>query len=368
MRELRERAEPILRIVVLILAAVLVYQLAGIFVRWNPFRGVTVPELPTLAAGTNAPAGKGNSTNLAAAATGKSTNVAARSAGSNAVAAAIVNRNSNSQTPAALNATNSIVATNLAAVRTNAATETRKTTTTNIETKIAERLEIKSSETNSTKATNTAGTGTNLLLSAATTNPAPPATSAETNFAVRMPATGTDAGTQAVARLAAKLSGTNLAAATNVTNGTNVALTATGTNAPPRTKPEKKPGGPPPEMAGMNFNPFGPPGKSAVELPAAVKARISKITDSEILGPVIRPLPQALLGIAGNVAFLRSAKGQTGLVKEGDSLDDIKLLRIGINRVLIEQDGEKKELTIFDGYGGSSLLQNNSTNENNPPK
>jgi hypothetical protein len=75
-----------------------------------------------------------------------------------------------------------------------------------------------------------------------------------------------------------------------------------------------------------------------------------------------------LLGIAGNQAILRSAGGQTGLVKEGDSLDDLKLLRIGTNRVLVEQNGEKKELMIFDGYGGESLLQNTSTNENNPPK
>jgi hypothetical protein len=32
------------------------------------------------------------------------------------------------------------------------------------------------------------------------------------------------------------------------------------------------------------------------------------------------------------------------------------LLRIGINRVLVEQDGKKSELTIFDGYGGESLM------------
>jgi hypothetical protein len=117
-------------------------------------------------------------------------------------------------------------------------------------------------------------------------------------------------------------------------------------------------------MPGMDFSPFGPPGKRGPDLPPAVQARISQITDSEILGPVMRPLPMALLGIAGDVAFLRSASGQTGLVKPGDTLDDIKLLRIGVNRVLIEQSGQKKELTIFSGYGGDSLLQNDSTNEN----
>jgi len=39
----------------------------------------------------------------------------------------------------------------------------------------------------------------------------------------------------------------------------------------------------------------------------------------------MHPLPMALLGIAGEVAFLRSANGQTGMVKEGDSLGDLKL-------------------------------------------
>jgi hypothetical protein len=69
------------------------------------------------------------------------------------------------------------------------------------------------------------------------------------------------------------------------------------------------------------------------------------------------------------VAFLRTANGQTGLVKEGDSLGDLKLLRIGINRVLVEQDGQKKELMIFSGYGGESLLpkQNETSNETNTP-
>ena len=45
-----------------------------------------------------------------------------------------------------------------------------------------------------------------------------------------------------------------------------------------------------------------------------------------------------------------------GLVKEGDELSGLKLLRIGTNRVLVEQDGQKTELTIFSGYGGESLM------------
>ena len=32
------------------------------------------------------------------------------------------------------------------------------------------------------------------------------------------------------------------------------------------------------------------------------------------------------------------------------------MLEIGVNRVLVEEGGEKKELTIFDGYGSETLL------------
>jgi hypothetical protein len=119
--------------------------------------------------------------------------------------------------------------------------------------------------------------------------------------------------------------------------------------------------GMPPQMAGMG--PFGRPGAMAApELPLPIRARVDRITDSEILGPVMRPLPIALLGIAGNVAFLRAASGQTGLVKEGDDLGGLKLIRIGTNRVLVEDDGQKKELTIFSGYGGESLLPKQKDN------
>src|SRR5262249_56008687 len=113
-------------------------------------------------------------------------------------------------------------------------------------------------------------------------------------------------------------------------------------------------GGRPPGMPDMAMMGMGMPGggKKLPDLQPATKARVDRIADSEILGPVIRPMPMALLGIAGNSAFLRSPSGQTGLVKEGDSLGEIKLLRIGINRVLVEQDGQQKELTIFSGYAG----------------
>jgi len=76
----------------------------------------------------------------------------------------------------------------------------------------------------------------------------------------------------------------------------------------------------------------------------------------------MRPRPVGVIGIAGNVAFLRSANGQTGLCKESDNLDELKLVKIGINRVLVEQAGQMKELMIFEGYGGKSLLPEKGKN------
>ena len=118
---------------------------------------------------------------------------------------------------------------------------------------------------------------------------------------------------------------------------------------------------------GMSMG-FMPTGKQTTVAPI-IQASIDRITDSEILGPVVHPLPMALLGIAGDVAFLRSPDGQTGLVKEGDELGTIKLIKIGTNRVLVEANGQRQELTIFDGMGGDSLLDKSlqSTNENNNP-
>jgi hypothetical protein len=97
--------------------------------------------------------------------------------------------------------------------------------------------------------------------------------------------------------------------------------------------------------------------KKDADVPPAIQSRVERITQSEILGPVVRPLPMALLGIAGKDAFLRTPDGQTGLLREGDELGGVKLLRIGTNRVLIEHEGQKKELMVFSGFGSETLLE-----------
>ena len=102
--------------------------------------------------------------------------------------------------------------------------------------------------------------------------------------------------------------------------------------------------------------------KPATNLPPAISARIDRITQSEILGSIIRPLPMALLGIAGQDAFLRAPNGQTGLLKEGEELAGVKLLLIGTNRVLIEHEGQQKELSVFSGFGSETLLPKQKEN------
>ncbi|MCW5557150.1 MAG: hypothetical protein KIT22_04865 [Verrucomicrobiae bacterium] len=163
---------------------------------------------------------------------------------------------------------------------------------------------------------------------------------------------------------------TNLLGATNLVTGTN---SIAATNLPPATNQvagTNAPGGTPsaaaaPPMAvaqpPIPFRPpFGGPGPRGMRpsspLPPVTQARIDRITSSEMLAPVFRPPPMALLGIAGHHAFIRTPNGQSALLREGGESDGIKLLRLGTNRVLIEQAGEKKELTIFDGFRGPSLL------------
>jgi hypothetical protein len=179
--------------------------------------------------------------------------------------------------------------------------------------------------------------------------------------------------------------GTNATIVTNAANGTNVAnatnAIAKSTNAPAVSEtgqtnassgpkhggsrksgpPEGMPGMPPEMMAqmmgGMPGGRMGG-GMKKIELPPEVQARVERIIDSEFFGPVIRPMPMALIGIAEQEAFIQATNGQTGPVKLGGEMGGIKLLRIGVNRVLVEQDGEKKELTIFGGVGGESLMPN----------
>ncbi|MBN8247799.1 MAG: hypothetical protein J0L84_10190 [Verrucomicrobia bacterium] len=173
------------------------------------------------------------------------------------------------------------------------------------------------------------------------------------------PAPATNTPSLPAASAAAATNIPRAAAATNAMTATNPPALG-GTNSATATAPPVPPGGPGP-MA-MRLPPGVSPGSSRRSRPPPpppsplLQARMDRITQSEILAPVFRPPPMALLGIAGRDAFIRTPSGQSALLREGGESDGIKLLRLGTNRVLIEQAGEKKELMIYEGFGGESLL------------
>lgn len=147
-------------------------------------------------------------------------------------------------------------------------------------------------------------------------------------------------------------------------------VSATPTNSPAPSQPASRPvpGPTPAGFAGpQRSGPMGPPGflvgpgrptpgNRAANVPPEIQAQIDRIQQSEILGPVPRPLPMALLGIAGDDAFIRTPTGQTSLMRQGDEVGGVKLLLISTNRVLIEYEGQKKELMIFSGFGSETLM------------
>lgn len=189
----------------------------------------------------------------------------------------------------------------------------------------------------------------------------PPAAEAQTvGSQTNSPSRQTQAksATNSPARQETAQAGTNSAPTQNLAATGQVSVSRSG----PGVKEVKS--GVPPEMAMMAMNPMlrTASGMKAPALPPAVQARVDRITESELLAPIIRPLPMALLGIAGANVFLRAPNGQTGLVKEGEEVGGVKLLRIGVNRVLVELEGQKKELMIFAGFGGETLLPKEKEN------
>jgi hypothetical protein len=117
-----------------------------------------------------------------------------------------------------------------------------------------------------------------------------------------------------------------------------------------------RPGGPG-GLTGAMMMRGGPGGGMPANLPPEVAAMVEKIKTSQILGPDVKPPPMALLGIAGKDVFLRAPNGQTGIIREGEELGGVKLIRVGTNRVIVEENKQQKELTIFEGFGSETLLK-----------
>ena len=324
---MRERLAQILKIVCLGLAALLLGQLVKAALHANPLVGVTIPDVPSLPADTNAPPAVAN----------KPPN----KPGTNAPMSAL-----NSNAPSALAGTNAVAHRKAKSAESNAApviaaAESSATNANSLPTNAV--VTVASSETNAVSPPKKKRKETNAV----------PVTLAAESARTNQVTTNTSVTVSADTNVA-------MAKITSLTSGTNVASIEAGktkgTNSPTaKASGGKKPPGMSPQMmAGMMMG--GPGGGKAAKLPPEIQARVDRVYESEIFAPINHPMPMALLGIAGKVAFLRSPSGQTGMVKEGEDLGEIKLLRIGINRVLVEQDGQPKELMIFSGLGGESLL------------
>ena len=51
------------------------------------------------------------------------------------------------------------------------------------------------------------------------------------------------------------------------------------------------------------------------------------------------------------------------MAREGEEVGGAKLIRIGTNRVIVEHEGQQKELTIFSGFGSETLLEKKDKRE-----
>jgi hypothetical protein len=347
---MRDRTEQILRVLYLVLVALVAFEILRAGYRANPFARLRFPAVPTLQTNsvTNVVAsGDHHATNSVS--PGKGTNVGAANVsgstngpgnGTNG-SVAISGTKGMASTNLIVGSTNIIAPTNVLAIATTNATAKTNVAGANPSAVPAPTNKLASASTNLTSATNAVVVESTNIISA-------------TNRVVGTGTNGPVATNRVLAASPNLMGGTNRIGSSS-TNGTatNLASVANSNPLPPGRHGGGMPFGGPPGMPGM-----GGPGPA---LPKDVQARVDKIVDSEVFAPVIRPMPMQLFGIAGNTVLLRTDSGQSGLVKEGDSLGDVKVVRIGTNRVLVEQNGSLKELMIFDGYGGESLMPKTNT-------
>jgi hypothetical protein len=295
-----ERFERPLKILCAGMALLVLWQFTSAFLRGDPLKNLKIPALPALPGGTN------EETKVSE----KSTNAPGSEKG----------------------------ATNTAALARNGTNEDGKLKGTNSDSKVT------ASSTNVALGTNKNTAKTNIARS---TNSALP-----TNAIAGSNVAGTNGA-------GANIAGTNISG-TNIAKGTNASRSTSSTGSTNViAKSDKGLPGMPPGMPGMppGMRPGGRgAGPKKMELPAEVKARVDKIIVSEILGAIPHPMPLSLTGIVDEEASIQATNGQTQWVKIGGEIEGVKLLRIGINRVLVEDHGEKKELTLFGGAGGESLM------------
>jgi len=134
-----------------------------------------------------------------------------------------------------------------------------------------------------------------------------------------------------------------------------LAVEGAAAGAPEKTAPAPGSGGPAEKGAAEKGTPAPAPGAAppAGDLPEKYK----RIASSGIFGlEPTKQTPLTLFGLVGSYAIIMAPNGQTDLVAEGGELGGVKVLKISTNRVLVEYQGKKQELTIFSGLGSESLL------------
>jgi hypothetical protein len=316
--------QKVLKLACWVLGAVLVVQIALLFKHADPLKRLSIPALPTLAAAADAQSG-GKGTNAVAGgeADKKETNAAlsgkTEKAGTNTPASGDLGKQGTNAAAVKAPGTNGINGTNAISAR---MAEKEATNTVTVE-------EADKNETKSPPSEKDSKTETNsVVIKKAGKN-----------------------GTNSVATVEREKTGTNSVETKAEGSGTNSSQAQKSGKAGTNTVASKEPG-----KKGKPGGLRQDAGKAPADLPPRIKTRVEYITQSEILGQIVRPMPMALLGIADKDVFLRAPDGQTGTIKEGDELGGVKLLRVGTNRILIEYEGEKKELTIFSGLGSETLL------------
>jgi hypothetical protein len=92
--------------------------------------------------------------------------------------------------------------------------------------------------------------------------------------------------------------------------------------------------------------------------PDPFPSRYKIIGASRIFGapPPRRENRPGIVGIAGDRALILLPSGKVEFLAEGGEAEGVKVLRIAVNRVLVEHRGTQSELTLFSGLGSSPLL------------
>lgn len=114
----------------------------------------------------------------------------------------------------------------------------------------------------------------------------------------------------------------------------------------------------------------GPVGADSESKPAdELRPEVRRVVDSALFGVAPPPPPPAppsgpkkpelpkLQGIGAEFAILEIPGKGVHMIRAGTEKEGVKVVAIAINRVLIEVDGEKKELTIHSGFGSDPLLK-----------